>query len=364
MFSPIDIHYDNKPIYKIHFTESYNIITDVLSDIGCINRKVCIVADSNVAKHYIDSLASILTDKGVTYTTYVFEAGENNKNTDTVGKMYEHLIVDHFDRNDIILALGGGVTGDMSGFCAATYLRGIKFIQLPTSLLAMVDSSIGGKTGVDHKGYKNMVGAFHMPSAVITNTLTLNTLPDREFYSGFAEIIKHGLIADKEYYDYLYNNAEAALKRDRDVITQIIYRSCQIKQSVVEEDPTEKGIRAYLNFGHTIGHAIEKYMDFRLLHGECVALGCVASLYISFKRGLITGEEYENATLLFKKYNLPVRLSDEYNIDNDTIISITKSDKKADGNVIKFILLKNIGEAYIDRTVTTDEMNDALNILK
>lgn len=357
MFEPIDIYRDGNKIYNIYFNNSYDNIYSVIKDIGCTNRKICIVSDSNVAAFHIDTLKQLLDSNNITHVEYVFEAGEQNKNTDTIGEIYKVLIDAHFDRNDVLIALGGGVVGDMTGFAAATYLRGVRFIQCPTSLLAMVDSSIGGKTGVDYRGYKNMVGAFHMPSAVITNPSVLNTLPDREYISGFAEIVKHAFIQDKEYYNYLYDNAEAAINRDYDVITNIIYRSCLIKKAVVEEDPTEKGIRAFLNFGHTVGHAIEKYMDFKLLHGECVSLGCVVSLYISYKRGNITLDDYNMSVDLLKKYQLPVTISD---IDEDTIVDITKSDKKVDGNIIKFVLLRSIGQAYIDTTVSSDEIKEAL----
>lgn len=361
MFEPIDIHMDGKLIYDIYFENDYSIIKTVINNIGCSKRKICIISDSNVAKYHLDSLVKVLDDNKIMHIEYVFEAGEKNKNTDTIGKIYERLIEAHFDRNDVLIALGGGVTGDMTGFAAATYLRGIRFIQIPTSLLAMVDSSIGGKTGVDYMGYKNMVGAFHMPVAVLTNPLSLGSLPEREYISGFAEIIKHALIADSDYFEFLYSHAADAMKHDNDVLTEIIYRSCNIKKAVVEEDPTEKGIRAYLNFGHTAGHAIEKYMNFELLHGECVSLGCIVSLYISYKRGNISLNDYNKAKSLLEAYKLPVSIS---RLDNDAIVRITKNDKKSDGNMIKFILLKSIGEAYIDTTVTEEEIIEALNIIQ
>lgn len=361
MYEPIDIHMNGKLIYDIYFENSYNILADIISNIGCADRKVCVVADSNVAGFHLKSVLDVLDAHNIIHIEYVFEAGERNKNTGMIGCIYEKLIEAHFDRNDVMLALGGGVTGDMTGFAAATYLRGIKFIQLPTSLLAMVDSSIGGKTGVDYLGYKNMVGAFHMPAAVITNPLTLESLPDREYISGFAEIIKHALIADDTYFDYLYTHHEAAMQHDYDVITEIIYRSCNIKKAVVEEDPTEKGIRAHLNFGHTAGHAIEKYMNFELLHGECISLGCIVSLYISYKRGNISLDDYNKARELFGLYRLPVSIG---KLDNDAVVRITRSDKKADGKMIRFILLRSIGQAYIDTTVTEEEIIEALNVIQ
>lgn len=187
----------------------------------------------------------------------IFEAGESQKNLDTVKMIYEKLILAKFDRKDLLVALGGGVTGDITGFTAATYLRGIDFVQIPTSLLAQVDSSIGGKTGVDFDSYKNMVGAFHMPKLVYINVSTLTTLSDEQFISGMGEIIKHGLIKDSAYFDWLIENHDRILARDKDVLMEMIRVSCNIKRVVVENDPTEKGDRALLNFGHTLGHAIE-----------------------------------------------------------------------------------------------------------
>lgn len=354
---------NNRPIYDISFHNSFDYISEVIDALNISDRRICIISDSNVEKYHMDTVRNALAPLCNKVYSFSFAAGEKQKNTHTIEDMYSYIIENHFDRNDVIFALGGGVVGDMSGFLAATYLRGIKFVQLPTSLLAMVDSSIGGKTGVDFNGYKNMVGAFHMPSYVYINMDVLNTLPDREYISGFAEIIKHSIIKDKEYFNYLICNSDKALDRNLSIMAEIIYRSCQIKQSVVEEDPTEKGIRAHLNFGHTIGHAIEKYMNFSMLHGECVALGSIAALYISLKRNLITEEEYIAAVELFKAYRLPVNLNGINDSDIDKIIAITKNDKKADNNCIKFVLVNGIGNAFTDKTVTDEEMKEALKMI-
>lgn len=360
MFDAITIKQDNRPIYDIIFDSTFEMLSKVIYDLNISDRKICVITDSNVADfHLREVLAQIKKNCNNVYS-FSFEAGEQSKNLSIIEKMYSFLIARHFDRNDVVFALGGGVVGDMTGFLAATYLRGIRFVQIPTSLLAMVDSSIGGKTGVDYNGYKNMVGAFHMPSYVCINPTVLNTLPDRDFISGFAEIIKHSIIKDRNYFDYLKENAEAALKKDYDILTSVIHRSCEIKKSVVEEDPTEKGIRAILNFGHTIGHAIEKYVDFRLMHGECVALGSAASLYISMNRGLVTEKEYELCLDMIASYGLPVTTSYISYDDIDNIIDITKNDKKSDNNTIKFILTEHIGNAFIDKSVSETEMKEAV----
>ncbi len=365
----ITVKRNAKPIYDIIFTSEYSCFDELIKKLNLSGRKVCIVSDSNVAIHFLDELKSLFEKCDISACiTHVFNAGEENKNTDTVFAIIEDLIKNHFDRNDVLVALGGGVTGDMTGFAASIYLRGIKFIQVPTSLLAMVDSSIGGKTGVDFKGYKNMVGAFHMPSTVLINTGNLSTLPKREYISGFAEIIKHAIIADNYYFKYLMDNYNKAVNLDTDCIKEIIYWSCRIKQSVVEKDPTEKGIRAHLNFGHTLGHAIEKYMDFKLLHGECISLGLVCAAYISMKRNMIAAYEYTMIIDLLKKYTLPVSFADirQYSdkvIDYDEIAAITKSDKKSDGKRVKFVLIDSIGNAVIDTSVTESEMKEALRAL-
>lgn len=370
---PITVHRDDKPIYNICFENNYDSLNEFISSSEFINRKICVVSDTNVSKYWLDTIMKSLKTMNLSQCiSVVIEAGEENKNTDTIFKIIEQLINNRFDRKDCLIALGGGVIGDMTGFAASIYLRGIKFYQIPTSLLAMVDSSIGGKTGVDYNGYKNMVGAFHMPAGVLINTNALTTLPEREYISGFAEIIKHSLIADKEYFDYLGINGDEALNKNMDIVENIIYRSCNIKRNVVETDPTEKGIRAFLNFGHTIGHAIEKYMNFSLLHGECVSLGMVASSYISLNRRMITEEDYIAIRQLLNSYRLPVCFNDIKNATGDNIIdknnideviNITKSDKKSDGAVIKFVLIDSIGHAVIDTTVTDDEQRAALEEL-
>ena len=274
----INVKYEGKPLYNIVIEQSFDKLAEEFDKLGVTGRKLCIVSDSNVAPLYAKYVEDQLSKTGNKVFTYVFEAGEANKNLDTVEDVYEFLIKNHFDRKDMLVALGGGVVGDLTGFTAATYLRGISFIQVPTSLLAQVDSSIGGKTGVDFRAYKNMVGAFYQPKLVYMNISVLKSLSDRLFNSGFGEIIKHGLIKDAAYYKWLRDNISNIKNRNSDALEQMIYVSCNIKREVVEKDPKEKGDRALLNFGHTLGHAIEKLMNFKLYHGECVTLGMIAAL--------------------------------------------------------------------------------------
>lgn len=349
----LTVYYDNKPSYDILVDKSYDLLKDKLCSLNMAGRRFLIMSDSNVSKHYCEAIKDNIAPIASSIAEFIFDAGEDNKNLDTISECYEVLIRYGFDRNDIIIALGGGVVGDMAGFAAATYLRGIQFIQLPTSLLAMVDSSIGGKTGVDFKAYKNMVGAFHQPKLVYINLTTLTTLPDREFYSGMGEIIKHGLIKSNAYYSWLKEHREAVIAKDIDLIGEMIIRSCMIKKDVVQADPKEAGERALLNFGHTIGHSIEKLMNFSLLHGECVAVGMASAAFISLNRGLISETEYIDILETIKAFKLPISIT---GLIKEDIYMVTRLDKKMDLDTIRFILLKEIGEAIIDPTVSKDEI--------
>lgn len=353
----VDVKKNEVHCYDIVIERGFEAIIDELDRLSIKGIKLCIVTDSNVGPIYADKLKSILEKTGNSVYVFTIPAGEENKNLNVVETVYTYLIEQHFERRDMLVALGGGVVGDLAGFTAATYLRGIDFIQVPTSLLAQVDSSIGGKTGVDFAKYKNMVGAFHMPRLVYINIDTLSTLSTRLFNSGFGEIIKHGLIKDRDYFDYLDVNFEYIKALEPEYIMEVVYRSCLIKADVVNHDPTEKGERALLNFGHTLGHAVEKLMNFSLYHGECVGLGMICASYISKERGLISEDDYELIRNMLKKYGFPTRVE---GLDIFSILEVSKSDKKMENGVVKFILLKELGCAFIDKTVTYDEMTQAL----
>lgn len=353
----VDVKKNEVHCYDIVIECGFEPIAAELDKLDIRGIKLCIVTDSNVGPIYADKLKSILEQTGNSVYIFTIPAGEENKNLDVVETVYTYLIEQHFERRDMIVALGGGVVGDLAGFTAATYLRGIDFIQVPTSLLAQVDSSIGGKTGVDFAKYKNMVGAFHMPRLVYINIDTLTTLSTRLFNSGFGEIIKHGLIKARSYFDYLDTNYEHIRALEPEYIMETVYQSCLIKADVVNHDPTEKGERALLNFGHTLGHAVEKLMNFSLYHGECVGLGMICASYISKERGLISENDYELIRNMLKKYGFPTKVE---GLDIFSILEVSKSDKKMENGVVKFILLKRLGEAVIDKTVTYDEMTQAL----
>ena len=353
----VTVHLDEKPIYDIVMTEDFSALPGEIEKFSISNRRLCIVTDSNVEKLYLNEVKELLAPCCKTVISFVFPAGEEHKNLDTVRDLYETLILNHFDRNDMLAALGGGVVGDLCGFAAATYLRGVAFMQIPTTLLSQVDSSIGGKTGVDFDAYKNMVGAFHMPKLVFTNINTLQTLPDNQFSGGMGEVIKHGLIRDREYFDWIAANKEKILAKDADTLKLLIQGSDFIKREVVEIDPTEQNERATLNFGHTLGHAIEKLKNFTMLHGHCVAVGALAAMNICKERGLVNQDEIDAYQALMEYFSIPTSVS---GLDPEEVIATTKNDKKMEAGVIKFILLDRVGHAYIDRTVTKEEMERAL----
>lgn len=344
--------------YEIRIEHDFNTLADAITACGLDGHRACIITDSNVGPLYGEAVKEELEKICTSVTVYTFPAGEASKNLDTVSKVYEHLIQEQFDRKDFLVALGGGVTGDLTGYAAATYLRGISFVQIPTSLLAQVDSSIGGKTGVDFQQYKNMVGAFHQPSLVYMNLSALSTLPALEFASGMAEILKHGLIKDEPYYGWIISNMFEIDDREPEILEEMIFRSCLIKKDIVEIDPKEQGERALLNLGHTVGHAIEKLKDFQMKHGECVALGTIAAAYISYKRDLISVEEMYEIRDMNVGFYLPITFE---GLEPEAILAATKMDKKMENGRIKFVLLKGIGEAFIDDTVTDEEILDAID---
>lgn len=357
MANRMTINYEKKPCYDIVFTKDFELLLDELNALDIQNRRVAVIADTNTAKLFGDNVTGILKGHCRKVILHVFQAGEANKTLDTVKEIYKNLIEEQFDRKDMLIALGGGVVGDVTGYAAATYLRGIDFIQIPTTLIAQSDSSIGGKTGVDFDGYKNMVGAFYMPKLVYMNIGALKELDDRQFYAGFAEVMKHGLIKDASFYEWLLENMYEIHDRNSEVLEEMIMRSCSIKKLVVEKDPTEKGDRALLNFGHTIGHAIEKAMKFEMLHGECISLGMVTAAYISWKHNWLSMEEYYEVRDMFVPFHLPISID---TIDPEEIVRLSKSDKKMEAGQIKFVLLKKVGKAVIDRNVTDEEILDAV----
>ena len=366
----LSVSYRKKPCYDIVFADSFERLPEELKKLFpeengenlLKKRRLCVITDKNVDALFGREIEGLLQEICKELSFCVIPAGEEHKTLDTVSDIYRFLIEKKITRKDMLIALGGGVPGDIAGFAAATYLRGIDFVQIPTTLLSQVDSSIGGKTGVDFAQYKNMVGAFHMPRLVYTNVSVLKELDERQFASGFAEVMKHGLIKDKKYYAWLIENMYEIDDRDPEILKEMIYKSCAIKKDVVEKDPTEQGERALLNFGHTIGHGIEKASHFSLLHGECVALGCIAAANISCMHGLIGQDEYLEIRDMFVPFGLPIALRGIPFRAGD-VVENTKSDKKNASGTLRFILLKRLGNAFIDETVTEEELLRAVEDL-
>lgn len=323
--------------------------------------KTIVITDSNVRPLYAATLERSLVDYGFTVNTLEIPAGEEQKTLATAGRLYHQMAESFAERSTMILALGGGVVGDLAGFVAATYMRGIPYIHVPTSLLAMVDSSIGGKTAVDVENLKNMVGAFYQPKMVIADIATLKTLPDVELSNGMGEVIKHAVIRDRNLFRYLRANMAKAIAYDLNVLENIVIQNARIKASVVALDERETGgLRTLMNFGHTVGHAIEALYDFKLKHGQAVAVGMMAAGKLSVHLRTFRQSDLTVLEEVIRAAGLPVNLADLTPPQQDKLIELIRHDKKVVDGKIRFILLKTIGEVYISNRVTPDIIREVL----
>ena len=303
-------------------------------------ERLFVITDSNVYGLYGDFLRQ-LSDN-----VFFFEAGEESKNYKTVLKIYDFLIENGADRYSLVVGVGGGVVGDIAGFAASSYMRGVKLIHIPTTLLAMVDSSIGGKTGINYHGLKNIVGSFYQPESVFVDVRFLKTLPDREYFSAFAEVVKYGVIRDSELFDFLERNVDGIKQRDPKILKIVVERSIKNKVEIVESDERESGVRAILNFGHTFGHAIESLTGYRrFYHGEAVAIGMVKAMEVSERMGLVDRGDVERVVNLLKLLKLPVSLPE--GIDEGRMFEIMLKDKKNKNSSLRFVLTKGIGSSII-----------------
>lgn len=334
--------------YPIYIDTTFESLGKALSN-GRQKGKVIIITDENVEPYYYEACAKSLSEYGIEVCKYTISPGESSKNLDTVTGIYRYLNSLKLDRNSTLIALGGGVVGDITGFVAATFLRGINFVQVPTSLLAQADSSVGGKVGVDFEGSKNIIGAFYQPRLVYININTLKTLPQRELRSGLAEVIKHGLIMDKSFYEYVDYNINKIFNYEPDVLQYITKMNCTIKGRVIELDEREKGLRTILNFGHTIGHAIESISGFELLHGECVGLGMLGAYKLASYLGMIDEKDVDCVRKTFEKAGLPVKVQ---GFDSNSVYEQMFHDKKIKAGKLVFVLPKGIGEVI---TCTLDD---------
>jgi 3-dehydroquinate synthase len=330
------------------------------ADLWCkyiAGRQVCIVTNDTIAPLYLDKLKTQLGDKEV--CEVVLPDGEAYKTLATLEQIFDTLIEKNHNRGTTLIALGGGVVGDMCGFAAACYQRGVQFIQIPSTLLSMVDSSVGGKTGVNHSLGKNMIGAFHQPNCVVADLSLLDTLPDREFAAGMAEVIKYGLICDAPFFKWIEKNIAGLMNRDSDLLAEAVYRSCVNKAEVVAEDERESGRRAILNLGHTFGHAIETAEGYgNWLHGEAVSAGMVLAMALSVELGWLSSDILSRGEKLLKIVGLPVLPPANMNVDQ--FLQLMGRDKKVLDGRLRLVLLKGLGESVVSSDVTKETVATVL----
>jgi shikimate kinase/3-dehydroquinate synthase len=329
---------------------------------AALSGTATVISDENVFSLYGSKVEGILKDAGFTINSFVVPPGEETKNMDCAIKIYDFLVEHRAERDDIIIALGGGVVGDLAGFVAATFLRGMPWIQVPTSLVAMVDASIGGKVGVNHPEGKNLIGAFYQPYMVLADCQTIATLPQRELISGWAEVIKHGVILDEEFVQFLESNVNKLTKLEPELLVRGIARSAAIKAQVVSQDEKEReGKRTILNYGHTIAHGLEAATQYkRFLHGEAVAIGMVGAAKLSQRLGILPSNAVERQQALLQKFGLPTGLS---GVDLIEITRAMELDKKTKEKAIRWVLLQDIGKAVIRSDVPQQDVLDVLREL-
>lgn len=345
--------------YPIHIGRQLISNADLI--LPHLKRKhVAIVTNTTVAPLYLDKLTHTLQQAGVKVIPIILPDGEAYKNSETLNKIYDVLLQNRCERSTTLIALGGGVIGDLTGYAAATYLRGVPFIQIPTTLLSQVDSSVGGKTGINHPLGKNMIGAFYQPQVVLADIDTLQTLPPREFSAGMAEVIKYGLIRDADFFDWLETNIDALMALDEAAISQAIYRSCQNKAEVVARDEHESGERALLNLGHTFGHAIENAMGYGVwLHGEAVAAGTMLAADLSRRMGWLTQAEVQRMHDLLTKAKLPL---DAPKLGVEKYLDLMQLDKKVADGKIRLILQQGIGQSVITSDYDAEMLRATLSL--
>ena len=324
-------------------------------------KQVAVVSNTTVAPLYMSTLVSTLENAGVSVIQIILPDGEAYKNTETLNLIYDALLKNRCERSTTLIALGGGVIGDLTGYAAATYLRGVPFIQIPTTLLSQVDSSVGGKTGINHPLGKNMIGAFYQPKVVLADTDTLKTLPPREYSAGVAEVIKYGLIRDADFFEWLERNMPQLMALDESVVSYAIYRSCQNKAEVVALDEHEAGERALLNLGHTFGHAIENAMGYGVwLHGEAVAAGTMLAADLSKRLGWLNQQDLARISAIFQSANLPL-VPPKLSVDN--YLALMQLDKKVADGQIRLVLQQGIGKAVMTADYDKAQLNQTLEAI-
>lgn len=323
-----------------------------------ISNKAAIISNQTIAPLYVESVEAACRQLNIPTCYIILPDGERYKSNESLQQIYTSLLQHHADRRTTILALGGGVIGDLAGYAAATYQRGVPFIQIPTTLLSQVDSSVGGKTGINHPLGKNMIGAFYQPQAVIADTTVLKTLPPREFSAGLAEVIKYALLGDIGFLGWLEQHITDLMRQERTALAETIYRCCQMKADIVGQDEKEQGIRAHLNLGHTFGHAIETQMGYgNWLHGEAVAAGTVLACRLSERKGYLKNTDTERVIRLLQAANLPVSPPD---FPADIWLQHMQRDKKNQAGSIRLVVLKQLGQAAVEAGFNLENMADLL----
>ena len=375
--SPFFYLFSKSPVSYINLMSDYNLTVGLgqrsypifiedgmLEKVGAdlarrnIASRYVVIADEYVATLYSSTLMASLENAGITAELVTFPRGEISKNLQVFAGLSSRLAQIGIDRSSGIIALGGGVTGDLAGFLASSYMRGIPFVQVPTTLLSQVDSSVGGKTGVDIPEGKNLVGAFYQPQAVYIDTAVLTTLPIEELLGGIAEVIKYGVIWDYDFYCFMERNLDAILALNPSIIQEMVHTCCTIKAEVVAKDEREADLRRILNFGHTIGHAVEAASDYSLIHGHAVAIGMVAALRLAVATGLCKRKEAGRIATLIHAFGLPTEIPEE--MDRNRIKAYIKTDKKSIGGAVHYVLPTTIGEVIITREVTETQVDAVL----
>ncbi len=356
----VKVSFDDRS-YDIEIGTSLDQIGERLQGLG-LGQKIALVTNPTIKNLFGQRVVNSLKVAGFLVLSIEIPDGERYKTLDWANAIYSALLINSFDRKSALVALGGGVIGDLTGFAAATFMRGVPLVQMPTTLLAMVDSSVGGKTGVNHPMGKNMIGAFYQPKKVLMDFGVLRTLPKEEFLSGMAEVIKYGVILDAELFDYLDKNREKIVSLDSDALTHIIRRSCEIKADVVIKDEREGGLRSILNFGHTIGHALETAENYTMRHGYALAIGMTYASRLAHRTGLCDASVPDRVEKLIKSYGLPTDLSALSR--KPTVVELMNTmriDKKAEGGKVKFVLPKRIGEVAVTKEWDEGALKDVLN---
>ena len=355
----ISVDLSNRP-YDIH------VRAGLLADVGAVltpyarNGRMLVVTDENVVQAVLPKFEATLRDAGIACATFTLPAGEAGKSWTQLERLTDWLLEQHVERSDHIIALGGGVVGDITGFAAHIIKRGCAFVQIPTTLLAQVDSSVGGKTAINSAAGKNLVGAFHQPALVLIDPELLSTLPTRQLAAGFAEVVKYGLIDDKAFFEFCADNLDSFFSGDPDIRAQAIIRSVQSKARIVAADETERtGTRALLNLGHTFGHALEADTGFsdRLFHGEAVAAGMALAFRYSVRLGLCPAEDAQNVAQLLQRAGLPTTLSEAgVTANGATLVDYMRHDKKMSAGTLPFLLARGIGQTFLSKDVVLDDV--------